>query len=117
MTRRFRLALGPARVHLHRETPRRKYTGSWVLRNRMSLAPLCEKGVTIMAHHGRHPARWLGRRRFLAAGASAPALALALPSYVSAQEPNAAADKVNTHETWGIPGRYRGQVVEVRCSR
>jgi hypothetical protein len=59
----------------------------------------------------------LGRRRFLAAAASAPALAGMSLSYVSAQEPRAAGGKADSNTKWGIPGPYPGRVIEVRDSQ
>jgi hypothetical protein len=38
-------------------------------------------------------------------------------TYVSAQEPQAAAAKPATNEKWGIPGPYPGRVIEVRNAR
>ena len=59
----------------------------------------------------------LGRRKFLAFGAAAPAIAGMSLSHVSAQEPRAAAGKAELNTKWGIPGPYPGRVIEVRHSR
>jgi hypothetical protein len=59
----------------------------------------------------------MGRRRFLATGAALPALAGMSLTHVSAQEPKAAAGKVDVHTKWGIPGPYPGRVIEVRNPR
>jgi hypothetical protein len=56
----------------------------------------------------------LGRRNFLAAAAAIPALVGAPLTYVSAQEPRAAAGKADADQKWGVPGPYPGVVVEVR---
>jgi hypothetical protein len=69
-----------------------------------------------MSHH-EHASRGLGRRQFLAAGAAVPALAGMSLTYVSAQEPKAAAGKVEANQKWGIPGPYPGRVIEVRNPR
>jgi hypothetical protein len=69
-----------------------------------------------MSHREYEP-HGLGRRQFLAAGAVVPALAGVPLTYVSAQEPKAAAGKVEPHQKWGVPGPYPGRVVEVRNSR
>jgi hypothetical protein len=58
-----------------------------------------------------------GRRRFLALGAAAPALAGMSPSHISAQEPRTAAGKADPNAKWGVPGPYPGRVVEVRHSQ
>lgn len=59
----------------------------------------------------------LGRRRFLTVGVAVPALAGTSISYVSAQEPKAAAGQADLNQKWGVPGPYRGRVVEVRNPR
>jgi hypothetical protein len=59
----------------------------------------------------------IGRRGFLAAGAAIPALAGMSLSYVSAQEPQAAAGRAGADEKWGIPGPYPGRVIEVHHPR
>ncbi len=69
-----------------------------------------------MSHH-EHASGGLGRRQFLAAGAAVPALAGVSLTYVSAQEPKAAAGKVEANQKWGIPGPYPGRVIEVRNPR
>jgi hypothetical protein len=68
-----------------------------------------------MSH--RYPCGGLGRRQFLAAAAAAPALAGMPITYVSAQEPRAAAGKAAPDEKWGAPGPYPGRVIEVRNPR
>ena len=50
-------------------------------------------------------------------GAAVPALAGMSLTYVSAQEPKAAAGKAEPNEKWGIPGPYPGRVIEVRNPR
>ena len=65
----------------------------------------------------REPSSCLGRRRFLAVGAAAPALAGMSPSHISAQEPRTAAGKADPNAQWGVPGPYPGRVVEVRHSQ
>ena len=69
-----------------------------------------------MAHHECERGA-IGRRQFLAAGATMPALAGMSLTYVSAQEPRAAAGKATANEKWGIPGPYPGRVIEVRNPR
>jgi hypothetical protein len=69
-----------------------------------------------MSHH-EHASGGLGRRQFLAAGAAVPALAGMSLTYVSAQEPRAAAGKPEANQKWGIPGPYPGRVIEVRNPR
>ncbi len=69
-----------------------------------------------MSHH-EHAADSLGRRQFLAAGAAVPVLAGMSLTYVSAQEPRAAAGKAEASQKWGIPGPYPGRVIEVRNPR
>ena len=59
----------------------------------------------------------LGRRRFLALGAMAPSLTGMSLAQVSAQEPGAAAGKIDPKARWGVPGPYPGRIVEVRHSR
>jgi hypothetical protein len=58
-----------------------------------------------------------GRRRFLALGVAAPALAGMSLSHISAQEPRTAAGKADPNAKWGVPGPYPGRVVEVRHSQ
>jgi hypothetical protein len=69
-----------------------------------------------MLQHEHEP-DGLGRRQFLAASAAIPALAGISLTYVSAQEPRAAAGKAGTDEKWGIPGPYPGRVIEIRNRR
>jgi hypothetical protein len=68
-------------------------------------------------HRHEHEPKGLGRRQFLTAAATIPALAGMPLAYVSAQEPKAAAGKAGANEKWGIPGPYPGTVVEVRNPR
>ena len=65
----------------------------------------------------REPGRCLGRRRFLAFGATVPVLAGVTLTHVSAQEPRAAVGKADPNAKWGIPGPYPGRVIEVRHSQ
>jgi Domain of unknown function (DUF362) len=65
----------------------------------------------------REPSSCLDRRRFLAVGATAPALAGMSFSHASAQEAKAAAGKADPNAKWGVPGPYPGRVVEVRHSQ
>jgi Domain of unknown function (DUF362) len=58
-----------------------------------------------------------GRRQFLAAAASAPALAGMALAHVSAQEPRAANGKADPNTKWGVPGPFPGRVIEVRHPR
>ncbi|MGP0069825.1 MAG: DUF362 domain-containing protein [Isosphaeraceae bacterium] len=69
-----------------------------------------------MSQH-EHISGGLGRRQFLVAGAAMPAVAGMSLTYVSAQEPRAAAGKAGADEKWGIPGPYPGRVIEVRNPR
>src|SRR5262245_47116491 len=69
-----------------------------------------------MSHHGHHSCGHLGRRHFLAATATAPAMALMPTSYASAQEPKAAS-AAQADTKWGVPGPYPGRVIEVRHPR
>ena len=59
----------------------------------------------------------LGRRQFLAARRRFPRWPGCPLTYVSAQEPKAAAGKAEPNEKWGIPGPYPGRVIEVRNPR
>jgi hypothetical protein len=61
-----------------------------------------------------HEPTGLGRRQFLTAATTIPALAGMPLACVSAQEPKAAAGKADPNQKWGIPGPYPGVVVEVR---
>jgi hypothetical protein len=70
-----------------------------------------------MSARDRQENRCPGRRQFLATAAGIPALAGLPFSMVSAQEPKAAAGKVEAAEKWGIPGPYPGKVVEIRNRR
>jgi hypothetical protein len=69
-----------------------------------------------MSDH-EHSSGGVGRRQFLAAGAAVPALAGVSFTYVSAQEPKAAAGNLAAGQKWGIPGPYPGRVIEVRNPR
>jgi hypothetical protein len=69
-----------------------------------------------MSRHEHHSVD-ISRRGFLAAGAAIPAMAGMSLTYVSAQEPRAAAGKAPADEKWGIPGPYPGLVIEVRNPR
>ncbi len=55
-----------------------------------------------MSHH-EPTSGGLGRRQFLAAGAAVPALAGMSLTYVSAQEPRAAAGKVEANRSGAFP--------------
>lgn len=57
------------------------------------------------------------RRQVLTAAAAGPVLGGMPLTYISAQEPKAAAGKADANEKWGIPGPYPGVVVEVRHPR
>jgi hypothetical protein len=70
-----------------------------------------------MSRREREPGGCLGRRQFLALGATAPALAGMSLSHISAQEPRAAAGKADPNTKWGVPGPYPGRVIEVRHSQ
>jgi hypothetical protein len=70
-----------------------------------------------MSKREHKPGGCLGRRRFLALGATVPTLAGMSLTHVSAQEPGAAAGKADPNTKWGIPGPYPGRVVEVRHSQ
>jgi hypothetical protein len=70
-----------------------------------------------MSQRESEPGGCLGRRRFLALGATIPALAGTSLTHVSAQEPGAAAGKADPNAKWGIPGPFPGRVVEVRHSQ
>src|SRR3954468_12826809 len=59
----------------------------------------------------RPPCGGFGRRRFLAGASALPVLA---GLHVSAQEPKAAAGRVEPGEKLGVPGPYPGRVIEVR---
>ena len=65
-----------------------------------------------MSHHGLNSGEHVGRRQFLAASAAAPAVGLLATSYVSAQEPKAAAGQADSARKWGVPGPYPGRVIE-----
>jgi Domain of unknown function (DUF362) len=67
-----------------------------------------------MSQHEHESGGCLGRRQFLAASASVPALAGISLGSVSAQESKAAAGRADPTEKWGIPGPYPGRVIEVR---
>jgi Domain of unknown function (DUF362) len=70
-----------------------------------------------MSRYELDSAGQIGRRKFLAASAAAPAMALVSSSYVSAQEPKAAAGRAASDPKWGVPGPYPGRVIEVRNPR
>src|SRR5947209_11053355 len=59
----------------------------------------------------RYPCGGVGRREFLAGSLAINALAGAA---VSAQEPKAAAGRVEPGESFGVPGPYPGRVIEVK---
>jgi hypothetical protein len=67
--------------------------------------------------HCEHEPHGLSRRQVLATAAAIPAFGGMPLTYVSAQEPKAAAGKVDPNQKWGIPGPYPGVVIEVRHPR
>jgi len=67
-----------------------------------------------MSQHEHSFGGCLDRRRFLAVGATAPALAGMSIAHVSAQEPRAAGGKAEPNTKWGVPGPFPGRVIEVR---
>jgi hypothetical protein len=70
-----------------------------------------------LSTRNQRPGACPGRRQFLAATAAVPVLSGLALTYGSAQEPKAAAGKLEAGNKWGIPGPYPGKVVEVRNPR